>query len=478
VEDVVSFVERRQDFRSRDGLIALAASGLVAAALFNPLHPVLAVGLAIAPLAMIAASRFVYLLCVAFVAFSFFRLHEAFPVLLPLRIPQLLAIPTLGMLMWHILVTRTVAPFWSRELSAFAVFFGLVTCGLVFAVNRQMAVDYWTATYVKIGLMVFAIAWLTRGPAEFALASRTFVISGSAIAFVAMSNKLRGIGLVEGTRATIGRDIDSVLGDPNDLSLVLLFPLSFSLALMTTRTRALDRILGAVGVVLIATAIVATQSRGGLLGALAVFAVFGARMIKSKTLLIAIGVIGTLALFAAAGISGRASGGAAEAGIDESSMGRIYAWGAAWRMALARPLNGVGIDNFVANYFFYTGHWDGLNHAVHSTWFNVLAESGFPGIIAFVTMIAFTARSALQSSRRIREADAPPAAKAISIALVAGIAGFCVAGTFLTQGFTWPIYILLALTAATSRYATGLTSGRAEDEAGSGARSPADAPTR
>jgi len=61
---------------------------------------------------------------------------------------------------------------------------------------------------------------------------------------------------------------------------------------------------------------------------------------------------------------------------------------------------------------------------------------------------------------------------------VAGIAGFCVAGTFLTQGFTWPIYILLALTAATSRYASGLTGGQAEDKAESRAPWPADAPAR
>ena len=255
-----------------------------------------------------------------------------------------------------------------------------------------------------------------------------------------------------------------MLGDPNDLSLVLLFPLSFSLALMITKGRGSDRVLGAIGALLIVAAIIATQSRGGLLGAMAVFAVFGARLIKSKTLLIVIGVVGLLALFAVAGISGRASGGAAEAGIDESSMGRIYAWGAAWRMALARPLDGVGLNNFVANYYFYTRHWDGLNHAVHSTWFNVLAESGFPGIIAFVTMIVLVARSALKSSKRLQQVDAAPAAKAISLALLAGIAGFCVAGTFLTQGFTWPIYILLALTAATSRYANSLTNNTVESE--------------
>ena len=190
-------IEKRSDTRYRDGLIALAASGMVAASLFNPLHPVLAVALALAPLALIVASRHVYLLCVAFVAFSFFRIHEAFPILLPLHIPQMLAIPTLAMLLWQMLVTRTITPFWNRELSAFAVFFVFVSLGIVFAVNRPTAIDYWTSTYVKIGLMVVAIAWLTRGPAEFALASRTFVGCGSAIAFVALSNKLRGLGLVE-----------------------------------------------------------------------------------------------------------------------------------------------------------------------------------------------------------------------------------------------------------------------------------------
>ncbi|MGB0360640.1 MAG: hypothetical protein ACPGEF_04425, partial [Endozoicomonas sp.] len=44
---------------------------------------------------------------------------------------------------------------------------------------------------------------------------------------VAVSNKLNGIGLVEGSRVTISRHLQSQIGDPNDLSLVLLFPVSF-----------------------------------------------------------------------------------------------------------------------------------------------------------------------------------------------------------------------------------------------------------
>jgi hypothetical protein len=39
-----------------------------------------------------------------------------------------------------------------------------------------------------------------------------------------------------------------------------------------------------------------------------------------------------------------------------------------------------------------------------------------------------------------------------STALLAAFAGFCVAGSFLTHGFTWPLYILVGLAAALSRY--------------------------
>src|SRR5690606_13021635 len=129
------------------------------------------------------------------------------------------------------------------------------------------------------------------------------------------------------------------------------------------------RTLGAVGFVLVGAAIIATQSRGGLLGICAVSGIFAWQRVQSKTVLILCGTLALLVLFAAAGISDRASGGAAESGVDASAMGRLYAWQAAWGMALAHPLIGVGLSNFYYNYFFFSPHWDGLNHAVHSTWF-------------------------------------------------------------------------------------------------------------
>ncbi|MFB2849561.1 O-antigen ligase family protein, partial [Aeromonas veronii] len=200
--------------------------------------------------------------------------------------------------------------------------------------------------------------------------------------------------------------------------------------------------------VLTAAAIIATQSRGGLLGVCAVSGLFAWQRVKSKTLLIALGMVALVVLFAAAGISDRASGGAAESGVDASAMGRIYAWQAAWGMALGHPLVGVGLSNFYYNYFFYSPHWDGLNHAVHSTWFGVLAETGFVGLALFIGMVTVT----LHSCWRCQLAGMPPAVITAMQGVMASMVGFVISGSFLTQGFTWPIYLELALAVAAIKY--------------------------
>lgn len=446
-------VERRWQI-----VIALVAVAVVAGAAVLVPHPAVLVALAVLPLAGILAFRAPFLLCLAFILFTFFRLHEAFPVLNPLRLPNLLAIGSLAVV-GGLVMTQRIKLAWTPELKLFAILFGIVTLGVPLASGRDIAIAYWTDTYVKIAIMTFAIATLARAPGDFALAARAFVLAGMLVSAVAVSNSVNGVGLVEGTRVTIGRDIGSVLGDPNDLSLVLLFPLSFALAMvLTPRTAAFWRIFGLLGAGLIILAIIATQSRGGLLGIVAVLGVFGAQRIRSKAVLLGGGAAGLLVLFIAAGVGGRQSGGAAEAGaIDESAMGRLEAWVAAWRMAVARPLTGVGLDCYVANFFFYSDYWEGFAKAVHSTWLAVLAEAGFPGFIVFIWMCVRVLRTALGASAALAPAQAGaaynPAAYAMAQAVLAGMAGFVVSGTFLTQAFTWPVYILLALAAAVGRYA-------------------------
>lgn len=429
------------------GLVVLAATLLAA-------HPVIAPALALLPILMLVAIRQACVLGILFVAFSFFRLHEVVPQLMPLKLPLLLALGVLGTLAWNLAFRRTTT-YRDSLFTPFLVFFALVTVGVFTGTNTGNAFAYWKDTYVKIAIMVFALAWLLRRPEDFAKLLLVMLGAGALVALVALQNKAAGIGLVEGTRVTIGRDIGSMLGDPNDLSLVLLFGAGWALA--AADTVGLGRMLrlgGIVIFVLIAAAVIATQSRGGLLGIAAVVGILAARRVRSKLLLGTAGALAMAVLFAVAGIDDRQSGGAHEEGIDESAMGRIYAWQAAFGMALANPLFGVGLDNFYFNYYLFSPHWDGQNHAVHSTWFGVMAETGIVGFIAFMTMVITLGVSAFRvRNRLLGDPATPPVMRAAASALVGGFTGFCVSGTFLTQGFVWPIYVMLALAIALRQYA-------------------------
>jgi putative inorganic carbon (hco3(-)) transporter len=126
----------------------------------------------------------------------------------------------------------------------------------------------------------------------------------------------------------------------------------------------------------------------------------------------------------------------------------IPAWETAWNMAKARPLAGVGASNATENFYFFTPVWQGKNKAVHSTWLGVLAETGFPGFFVFIMMVVAVTRAMLASLRFFRNEGPDPLMRSTSLALVASLVGFCVSGTFLTQGLNWPFYILLGLTAA------------------------------
>ena len=422
-------------------------------------HPILIVIVCALPLAVLFVLANTFFLVLLFVIFSFFRIHEVIPILYPFKIPLLLSLGCLFSLFWHVGISQKLKVYWHKDLTIAACFFALVTIGVVAASNIGIAMAYYKGVYWKIFLMMLAIAWLTRDYKAFSTCSIFVVVFGSLVAIVAISNKINGIGLVEETRVTIGREIGSVLGDPNDLALVLMFPFAFACGLaMTKGLKKWFWLAGFISTPIFFFAVLATQSRGGLLGVLTVLGVFGYRKIRSKTLLVGLGVGAAMLLFVFAGISDRKSGGAAEEGIDASAQGRLYAWEAAAKMAVDNPITGVGIDNFYSNYYFYSSHWDGLNHAVHSTWFGVLAETGFVGLFVFIYLIIRLLIACCRNLKAILQCSKwrSPYERAIMTAsaesLLAGLAATAVSGTFLTQGFTWPIYIQTGLIVALSTW--------------------------
>lgn len=416
-------------------LLALGCSLLLSLAWLQQGMLVLAAGgLFLLPMVI----RHAFWVCLGFIIFSYFRIHEAFPVLMPFRIPQLLALASLAGLGWQLWLNRERLQ-WHPLQTYLLAFTGWVLVCCLLATNRGEAFANFNGNYIKIIIMVFAIAWLPTQLSQLKRVPAFLLVCGVAIAILAIYNKANGIGLVEGTRVTISRDIGSMLGDPNDLALVLQFPVSFALAYCFNGGK-WQRITCALILLILVAGVLATQSRGGILGiGCGVFTILA---LKTRSLVLpsAFTAMGGLALIALAGISDRASGGAAESGVDESAMGRLYAWQAAWRMAVDHPLTGVGLDNFYYNYYLYSSHWDGKNHAVHSTWLQILSETGFVGLVLFLLMIIGALRLSYQLLRHCEPTSTP-----FAQGLWLGLLSFCVGGSFLTQGTTWPVYILIGL---------------------------------
>lgn len=420
-------------------------------------HPIALLPLAVIPLGLMFILRKPFVVCLIFILFSFFRLHEVFPQLDPIKIPMLTALASYFVLAWHIILTQKVQIYWRPEHTIFARFFGWVMIGIPLSSFPPSAFGSFTSVYMKIGIMVLAISWLMTENWHFKLAHFLIVCAGLAVGGVTLYNNANGIGMVEETRVTIP---GTSLGDPNDLSLVLSFPMSYAVALAATKgTGKIRTLLGLIGIVVFVSSVLATQSRGGLLATIAVFGIFGLRIIKSKLLLISIGSFALMILVAAAGISDRKSGGAAEDGVvDESAMGRIHAWEAAFNMALSNPMTGVGLSLFLDNYWDYATHSraEGQAHVTHSTWFQVMSESGFIGFGLFIFMIytifMSIRRSLIRLDRNIGSPEYDPHMTAIATGTYAGLVGFCVSGTFLSQGFLWPIYIITSISIAIANY--------------------------
>jgi probable O-glycosylation ligase (exosortase A-associated) len=140
---------------------------------------------------------------------------------------------------------------------------------------------------------------------------------------------------------------------------------------------------------------------------------------------------------------------------DESQQSRLHFWQVAIAMANDRPLTGVGHSGFEKAYNRYDwldGQF-GTNRAVHSAWFGVLAELGYPGLLLFVAIVG----SSLLACRRVRNAakrgEVSDELGRYAIAFETSLVAFMVGGSFVSFQYCEMLWHYFALTIALERVA-------------------------
>lgn len=346
----------------------------------------------------------------------------------------------------------------SREMVMMFVLVGFTAVTSYFAVLPSTAWSQWQQ-FMKILLMTFVTPMLIFGP------KRTIwllLVVTFSVAFYGFKGGIFAIS-TGGAHMVLGPPGSFLSGNTYiGLAMVMVLPLVlvsarfFSQNWAETGVAVVDKNAGRVGLVcygvfwLTAIAILATYSRGALVGALAIAPFLFMRM-KRKGLMVFLAVLAVAVL----GVSAPERLAERWSTIktyeeDTSAMQRVQAWGVNWNMAMESPLVGKGFRNvemgypWWVSYANFEGSW---NHALspHSLYFQWLGQHGFAGLAVFLLLVGFTfstlgriRRTAVQRTGQIWLAE-------YAWAIRIGLVGYLVAGAFLDVGYFNLLYAYVAL---------------------------------
>ena len=255
----------------------------------------------------------------------------------------------------------------------------------------------------------------------------------------------------------------ALFGDPNDLALgfTMLIPfLYFDLFRGKSFVRKLIQ-LGAITLFL--WAIVLTQSRGGFLALLVMLFILWLKN-KYKARLAVIGIF-VLALgwqIAPQTFRDRMLTIETAADEDNAAISRLDAWEAGFNMMKGR-LFGVGAGNFGEGFVRYRPadaiDVPGMRRVAHNMFMQIGGEAGFPGLIVFLLMIGSAFKTLNKVKKNVREygsqvekKKSPEGGEPVNLnevvlladATFVSLAGYCASGMFLSQGYNFILYYLIA----------------------------------
>lgn len=254
-----------------------------------------------------------------------------------------------------------------------------------------------------------------------------------------------GGGRVEGPPGTM-------IFDNNQLAVALLVSLPLMNFLRLHSAHRLVRVGLAITMALTLLAVLGSYSRGALIALLAVAAFFWLR--SRRKLLYGIIVFGAVA----GAISFMPQEWVDRMDTiqtyhkDDSAESRLAMWHTAWLMAKARPLTGVGFygtySRSVVDQFDRTS----AARAVHSIWFECLAENGFPALFIWFGITVAGVIAARRIIRRTR--NHPELAWCGDLARMSQVSviAYLVGGTLLSLSY-WDFYFtLIGVVTATDVY--------------------------
>ncbi len=262
-----------------------------------------------------------------------------------------------------------------------------------------------------------------------------------------------------------GRAIWNLLyNNPNDLGAMALLQLSMAAALVASEQKGWVRWAASAGLIVLPMLILMTQSRGVFLGLLVFIAIAFAGHHHRLRLVVRLAALGiVLASVAPAGVWARLQ--SIERATDTSTLDQVDGeegsarqryeiWRVAYKMISEHPITGVGLGAYKPTHEQYAMDAEFNPTArgardTHSLYFNVLAETGLPGLVLYLSMVGSVFLTAERTRRRCRGIFEVGARQLLF--LEAGLAAFLVASVFGSLPYLPHFLLHLVLIYAVSR---------------------------
>ncbi|WEN15372.1 putative O-glycosylation ligase, exosortase A system-associated [Rhodanobacter sp. AS-Z3] len=405
-------------------------------------------------------------------------------------LPYVLVRPYVGLLIWSWLGYMNP----NRLCYGFAISFpwvqlvALVTL-LSFLLSKESKKIPWSTTSV---LLVTFLFWTTLTTAfavvpgsawdawlEFA---KILVMVFVTLALVTTRERMHGLvwimvvslgyyGFRGGLFTILGGGADHVVGPPgsfitdnNALALALCMTLPLMRYLQLHSSRKFVRLGLTAGMLFTGIAVLGTYSRGGLI-ALAI--VSAALFLKSRGRLAVIVIavaIGFVAYHFMPPEWTARMGTLQNASQTDSGESRIQSWKFAANVAIHHPLLGGGFNDYES-----TSLWEAFapegakQRAIHSIYFRVLSEQGFPGLILFLALFVTSWRGCNRIRKKTRNSPEQRWAFDLASMLQVALVAYLAAGAFLPMTYFDLTYQLMALCVLLEYYGLQKASPLAEE---------------
>jgi O-antigen ligase len=393
--------------------------------------------------------------CVAvYVATAVGRVHELFPILLPLKPALLSAMLAMALYLlqpsnrWRLGLLRSSTTTCVLALA----FWGALTVPM--ALNRGLAFQTWT-DFARTVVMCLVVAASVRGTRDVERLLLVYFGATAVYTGVVLSRFQLGSG-------SNWRLDNLYTYDANDLATLIATAMPLGLYFVVgQRRRPWVRVLAGAGLAILAVGLIRSGSRGGFLAFLAVtaFVLLRVTTIPARSRLAGLVVI--LAV-----VFGTASDKywsqmqtifhpKQDYNVTDDA-GRIQIWKRGVGYMLGQPMFGVGIRNFqVAEGTISprarlqergVGVWWG---AAHNSYVQAGAELGIPGLLFFLGMFATafaSLRRAARNALRVRPAGSEVSRLAQS--LMAALVGFAAGAVFLSLAYSDMLYMLMGFVIA------------------------------